>query len=52
MKELLLKLKEWWNRDLEKEREDAYLNEATDLIDLEWRMRQLDAQRSGKLINY
>ena len=30
----------------EKEREDAYLAEATDLYDLEFRMRSLDRQKA------
>ena len=32
--------------EIEKERDDAYLAEATDLYDLEFRMRKLDRQKA------
>lgn len=33
---------------IEKEREDAYLAEATDLYDLEFRLRRLDRQKATR----
>ncbi|PXW28190.1 DUF3563 family protein [Paraburkholderia caballeronis] len=32
--------------EIEKERDDAYLAEATDLYDLEFRLRKLDRQKA------
>lgn len=48
MKNLWNALKEWFSRDFEQERQMAYLNEARDIIDLEWRMKQLDRRNMSR----
>jgi hypothetical protein len=47
-----MKLIKWFKNifsaDWEKERDEAYLNEAVDIIDLEYRMKKLDERRQYK----
>jgi hypothetical protein len=45
---LIAWFKALFNTDWEKQREEAYLNEAVDIIDLEYRMKKLDERRQYK----